>query len=313
MYRNALLSALIGASATVGVALPSFSGTGLTEYHKHDNDQAAPGPEAEPLSTVQVKQLKASKKQAEVLYQAGLKFEKAGDFKNAQISYYKALMLRQKVYGKGDTGIYILTNRLGDVGLKRKDWEYADKCFKELMNAQNKYHGPGDFATIPILLKLAQVEEGKRQLPAQINYLDRALSLQERKSGPNAPECLPIRLTLLAATINDGDWHDADERFQKAIDIENGKGSTKTREYLQLLKDGSKIKKALNKPSEAAEFDQKATELEAQLPPPSPPKTQAAEPPKSGAPAASAPPANSSVASTSDKPADVAPASQPKK
>jgi tetratricopeptide (TPR) repeat protein len=246
----------------------------MTEYHKqhaHDGDhpatQAAPEPEPEPLTSAQIKQLGASKKQADILYKNGLAAEAKGDLKTAQINYYKALTLRQKVYGKADSGIYILTNRLGEIGLRQKDWEYADKCFKELMKSQNKVHGPGDFATVPILLKLAQVEEGRKAIPAQIEYLEQALTLQERKKGPNAPECLSTRLLLLNATINDGDWRDGDERLKKAMDIENGKGNTKTREYLQLLKDGSKIMNGLNKSTEAADFDHKASDLETELGP----------------------------------------------
>jgi tetratricopeptide (TPR) repeat protein len=311
MYRQALLRGIIGLSASVGLATPCFaqgisemgavyalpkpnpanSGmmggvgnlyragaasptggavTGAGEYPSG----AAVDPGAE-LTSVQIKQLKASAKQAVVLYQKGLQAEKQGNLKAAQTYYYQTLVLRQKLYGKGDSGIYILTSRLGDIGLKQKDWEYADKCFKELMKSQNKAHGPGDYVTVPILLKLSQVEQGRKAIPAQIDYLERALTLQERKVGPNAPECLATRLSLISATMEDGDWRDGDERVKKAIEIENGKGQTKTREYLQLLKDGSKIMTALNKPIDASDYDRKATELEVELPPP---KTQATAP-----------------------------------
>jgi hypothetical protein len=322
MYRNALLRGFIGVGASIGLALPCFSqgisemgavyampkpnpansgitgsvgrlygagalNTGGAVNSGADLPSSAATPGLE-LTSVQIKQMKASKKQADILYKNGLAAEAKGDLKTAQACYYRTLMLRQKLYGKGDWGIYILTSRLGEIGLKQKDWEYADKCFKELMKAQNKAHGPGDYDTVPILLKLAQVEEGRKELPAQIDYLERALALQERKKGPNAPECLATRLSLLSATINDGDWRDGDERLKKAMDIENGKGNTKTREYLQLLKDGSKIMTGLNKPTEAADYDRQAAELEAQLPPPPPPKTKAT-PAKSTAPAATAP------------------------
>jgi tetratricopeptide (TPR) repeat protein len=308
MYRNALIRGFIGVSAGVGLAIPCF-GRGhaparpvpklaITDYA---TTPAAGAPAADhELTSVEIKQLKNSRKQAEALYQNGLKYEKAGDLKNAQISYYKAIVLRQKLYGKGDSGIYILTNRLGDIGLKQKDWEYADKCFKELMKSQNKAHGPGDYDTVPILLKLSQVEQGRKAIPAQIDYLERALTLQERKVGPNAPECLATRLRLISATIEDGDWRDGDERLKRAMEIENGKGKTITREYLQLLKDGSKIMVGLNKPNDAAEFDRKAADLEAELPPPKAPTaaTKPAAPAGAKAPAAATKPAGAKAPAT---------------
>jgi hypothetical protein len=299
MYLNARLLGLFGISAGLSLALPSSVLAQITigpsEYHKqhaHDAERRqqqaneAAQPEPEPLTTAEIKQLKTSKKQADALYQAGLKYEKAGALKNAQISYYKALALRQKVYGKGDSGIYILTARLGEVALKQKDWEYADQCFKELMKSQNKAHGPGDYDTVPILLKLSQVEAGRKLIPAQIGYLERALTLQERKKGANAPECLMTRISLLNATINDGDYRDAEERLNRALSVEKDKGNTNSKEYLQLLKGGSKVMKALNKQTEAADFDRQASELEARL---------------AQKPAA---PANSTTATIDTKPAD---------
>jgi len=295
MYRSALIRGFIFVSASIALVIPCF-GRGhapprpTAKLVIQDYAPAGFNPQAtdHELTSVEIKQLKTIKKHADVLYQTGLKSEKAGDLKNAQIAYYRALLLRQKLYGKDDPGIYVLIDRLGVVGLKQKDWDYSDKCFKAILNRLDKLHGPGDFSTVPFLLKLSQVEEGRKIFPAQIDYIDRALTLQERQLGPNAPDVLATRLRLISATIDDGDWRDADERLKRALEIENGKGKTKTREYLQLLKDGSKIAAGLGKTTEATDFDHKAAELEAELPPlPAPAVAKPAETTETKAPAES--------------------------
>jgi tetratricopeptide (TPR) repeat protein len=219
----------------------------------------------EPLSEGDIKQRNEDTKEADALYQSGLKYEKKGDLKNAQNSYNEALTLRDNWYTKNDPGINNLTNRLGEIALKQNDWEYADKCFKELMKSHKVVHGPGGYGEVPILLNLAQVEAGRGAIPAQIDYLDRALALQERNKGPEAQECLATRISLLDASINRGNWLDGEARLKQALDTETRKGNIQSKEYLHLLKAGSKIMTGLQKQSDAADYDRRATELQAQL------------------------------------------------
>jgi tetratricopeptide (TPR) repeat protein len=254
-------------------------------------------------------------KQANDAYVQAQKAEQAGKITEAQRYYYQALSIRQNLWGVGDPGSLAILLKLGDINVKRKNYDYAETCYKQYLGGLAKASGPGTYESAVALNKLAQLYALKEQYDEAANTLRNILALDERKFGVDSNEYMAGRVNLVDTLMKAKEFPEGEDLSKEGMTALSKKNDEHSQAYLHLLNTYAICARGLHHDDAAKQAEDKVAALKQELgtttPAPSAaPDTQPKADDKTAPSDANAPGADSKAApSTTPEPAskDLAP------
>jgi len=204
-------------------------------------------------------------KQANAYYALAQKREKAGKIDEAQRFYFKALAIRERIWGSSDPATAAVVFKIADIHLKKGNLEAADACFKHELSLISKHNGPGSYEMVVPLKKLAAIAMKQKRFDDAYDYCCRIVPLEARKSGEESSETVAARLNLIDAAIAVHDWQEAEKNLKESEKIALSKNDDHSKDYLRICQDYATVLKELNRPSEADSYASKATALRSEI------------------------------------------------
>jgi tetratricopeptide (TPR) repeat protein len=257
-----------GPKGSVETTQQRYSGSNLTnpEFQTKSPDIPTQSPAGVDLDAETI--AKISAKNANNYFSLAQKKEKAGNLDEAQKLYFKALSIRERVWGDKDPAVASITFKIAEIHLKKGNKDAADVCFKRYLSIQAKNYGPGAYELVPVLIQLGNIALSQKRYMDAYSYFNRVVPLQERKLGDDAAETIDARLNLVDALVGLKEWKEAQKYLKTSETIAVNKGDDHNKNYLRICDDYVAVLMGLNCPEEAEKYAVKAQTLRsAALPP----------------------------------------------
>jgi tetratricopeptide (TPR) repeat protein len=213
---------------------------------------------------------KLAGKNANAYYAMAQKKESAGKLDEALKFYFRALGVRERVWGDKDPAAIAIIFKIAQLHLKMGNQDAAQVCFKRYLSIESKQYGPGAYELVPALNELGKISLSKKIYTDAYGYFSRLLPLEERKSGSDAPQTCSARINLVDATIGLKEWKEAEKYLKEADSIAIRKGEEQSKSYGKVCQDYAEVLNAMNRPQEAQTYAGKAEALRALAPNPRP-------------------------------------------
>lgn len=152
---------------------------------------------------------------ARALSRLGLAEMDRGDLALAEEHLRRALAIREKVAPES-LGVASSFQNLGFVADKRGDLVAAEEHHRRALTIREKL-APDSLDVAESLANLATFERRKGNLSKADENLRRALEIQERKSSPESPNAITIRINRARVAVDRGDLALAEELYSRAL------------------------------------------------------------------------------------------------
>jgi len=144
---------------------------------------------------------------------------KAGDNLGAARMYQSLAVYRERVLGRLDLGASEAYFKACLYFERVKHYQEAEAAIREALIICNTVRGTGEPQAIPLLARLGAVlnEENKPTLAK--SYLEQALTLEERKSGPSSKNTLLATIALADTYYKLDDFNSAEPLYERSIEV----------------------------------------------------------------------------------------------
>jgi tetratricopeptide (TPR) repeat protein len=155
-----------------------------------------------------------------LLDELGRYLRRRAEFNEAKSVLERALVLKEKIYGKNDLEVAITLNYLGEVFRDLGDLEPAKKNSERALEICEKVNGPNHPETAGIVNNLGLVLMHLGDLEGAKRYITRALNIVRSVNKPN-DQVIATILSNLGMVLQDlGDLEGAKKSYENAIKID---------------------------------------------------------------------------------------------
>lgn len=199
----------------------------------------------------------------------GLTAMAAGRLNDAEIHFNRALN-ESEAMGRPTLRLTLSLLRLGDLSVKRGDFDQAKKLLERATEVQRRAPGAHGLLLVPRLERLAELERRRNKKAAAETLLKEALFTTEKSLGPNHPGLVP-RLDRLAWLLRER--NKADEALplmERALQLQEGSLGEGRDLLTDRLLDLAKLNQRLKRYVDAETYYQQAFSILESAPPKSP-------------------------------------------